>query len=129
MIDRVWGTDASGKRVAPARLAAVDVGRMMMMVRAGHLGGHVSHRNVLACGWFCPVRCAGVPASVSVAVIGSSGAERAAMRKGSAMRTGRSASRCQSSATMTAATTATTVTAATTATTATAAMTTTTGGN
>jgi hypothetical protein len=96
---------------------------MMMMVRAGHLGGHVSYRKVLACGWFCPVRCARVPASVSVHVIGSSGAERAAMRKGSAMRTGRSASRSQSSATTMAAT------ATTMAATVTAAMTTATGGS
>jgi hypothetical protein len=127
MVERVWHSDAAGKRVAPARFAAVDVGRMMMMmVRAGHLGWHMSHRKVLACGWFCRVRCARVPVSVSVPVIGSSGAERAAMRKGSAMRTGLSASRCQSSATtMTAAATTMTATA-----TATAAMTTTaTGGN
>jgi hypothetical protein len=125
MVERVWGTDASGKRVAPARFAAVDAGRMMMMVRAGHLGGHVSHGNVLACDWFCRVRCARVPASVSVAVIGGSGAGRAAMRKGSAMRTGRSASCCQSSATTMAATAATMTATAT----ATAAMTTATGGS
>jgi hypothetical protein len=126
MVERVWNSDAGGKRVAPARFAAVDVGRMMMMVRAGHLGGHVSRCKVLACGWFCRVRCARVPASVSVPVIGSSGAERAAMRKGSAMRTGLSASRCQSSATtMTAAAMTATATS-----TSTAAMTTTaTGGN
>jgi hypothetical protein len=96
---------------------------MMMMDVAGHFGGRVSHRKVLAWCWFCLVSCARAPACVSVAVIGSSGAERAAMRKGSAMRTGRSASRCQSSATTMAATTmAATATA-------TAAMTTATGGN
>jgi hypothetical protein len=122
MVERVWATDASGKRVAPARFAAVDVGRMMMMVRAGHLGGHVSHRKVLACGWFCSVRCARVPASVSVPVFGSGGAERAAMRKRSAMRTGRSAPSSQSSATVMAASATMTATA-------TAAMTTATGGS
>ena len=102
----------------------------MMMVRAGHLGGRhlggrVSHRKVLACGWFCRVRRTRMRASVSVAVICSSGAERAALH------TGRM--RCQSSTTMAAgattkaAGTATMPAAATTTTAAT--MTTATGGN
>ena len=90
---------ASGKRVAPARFAAVEVGRMMMMVRVGHLGGHVSHRHVLTSEWFCSVRCARMRACMGVPMVGRSGAERAAMRKGFARRTGRSASRCQPSAT------------------------------
>ena len=73
---------------------------MTMMVGAGHLGGQVlSHRNVLARDWFCLVRCARVPTSVTVPVIGSSGAERAAMREGPATRTGLGATRCQPSAT------------------------------
>jgi hypothetical protein len=72
----------------------------MMMVRAGHLGGHVSHRHVLASEWFCSMRCARPRDCVGgVPMVGRSGAERAAMRKGFAMRTRRSAARCQPSAT------------------------------
>jgi hypothetical protein len=103
----------------------MDAGRMMM-VRAGHLGGRVSHRKVLACGWFCRVRRTRMRASVSVAVICSSGAERAALH------TGRM--RCQSSTTMAAGATTkaagtATMPAAAAATTTTATMTTATGGN
>jgi hypothetical protein len=64
----------------------------MMMVRAGHLGGWVSQRKVLAWGWFCSVRCKCMRARLSEPVICRSGAER------DAMRTGRRAASAHSSA-------------------------------
>jgi hypothetical protein len=109
---------ASGKRVAPARFAAEEVVRMMM-VRVGRLGGHVSHRHVLTSGWFCSLCCARLRACVGVPMVGRSGAERAAMRKGFAMRS--SGSRCQPSATEMAAAAQAAAVSAAAATTATAA--------
>ena len=91
---------------------------MVMVIRAGHHGRRMLECNVLACERFCFVRCARVRACVSVAMIGRSGAESSAVRKGFAMRTRRSASRCQPSAAVMAA--ATTQAAAVSAATATA---------
>jgi len=95
---------------------------MVMVIRAGHHGRRMLECNVLACERFCFVRCARVRACVSVAMIGRSGAESSAVRKGFAMRTRRSASRCQPSAAVmaAAATQAAAVSAATTTATATA---------
>ena len=78
--------------------ASIAVMMMVMVIRAGHHGRRMLECNVLACERFCFVRCARVRACVSVAMIGRSGAESSAVRKGFAMRTRRSASRCQPSA-------------------------------